>query len=103
MADRFYAQTKIDHGEPDGERKVFEQDEPVTGLSSKTMKQLWEAGALYVKKSDDQVTNVDGNTPMPGDQPQRDPQQPAQPQPTQPTEPAHRQPSQPAEPRQPQH
>jgi hypothetical protein len=54
MADKFYAATRIQHGElkEDGSQegknvtKVFEVDDEVTGLDKETMQDLWRAGAL---------------------------------------------------------
>lgn len=72
MATTYYAATAIEHGkkaDADGNVEVvrFEQDEKVTGLDEKTMRQLWENGALYKKEGsgDDavQVTSSTGDVP----------------------------------------
>lgn len=71
----YYAQTRIEHGAvEDGNNTVttFEPDEKVTGLDEKTMKQLWDAGALYTKEGEDKEKTSAGerqaDTP-PGQQP----------------------------------
>jgi len=46
MATGYRAATKIKHGEPGGEVKEFEAGDPVVGLSKKSMRELWDAGAL---------------------------------------------------------
>jgi hypothetical protein len=58
MADKFYAATRIKHGErtEDGSQdgkvteKVFEVDDEVTGLDKDSMTDLWRAGALRREK-----------------------------------------------------
>jgi hypothetical protein len=61
----FYAATRIEYGAGDGEVIVFEPNEKVTGLDEKTMKVLWDNGALYTKE-EDTTTSAAGTIPNEG-------------------------------------
>ena len=50
----YKAATRIKHGMPDGESKIFEVGDTVTGLPKEAMKDLWDAGAL---QTDDGTTS----------------------------------------------
>jgi hypothetical protein len=50
MASALYAVTEIRHGDKDGNVKVFQPDEQVTGLSQEVVKTLVDSGAVSPKK-----------------------------------------------------
>jgi len=72
---KYYAGTDIKYGKvADGgdlEEVTFKQHDEVTGLPESTMKELWDAGSLYVKdtqgdgddKQEVQVTSSTGDVP----------------------------------------
>jgi hypothetical protein len=60
MALGYRAVTSIKYGAPDGAVKEFAAGEPVSGLSNKAMKELWDAGALeQYEASTEEVTETE--------------------------------------------
>jgi hypothetical protein len=57
MALAYRAVTAVKYGKEDGTVVLFAAGEPVTGLSNKAMKDLWDAGALEQYETEEKTMN----------------------------------------------